>query len=204
MTFSLASFGKVKYCDDKEIVDSFIASKSNLAELVACAKETEQTNLGFTKNKELLFVLDEGIDDKILYFSFPMIHQIDFFHFQSGEYISKKSYSKINNEGDEYIYFDNMGQKNNVILAFVKTQNSIQLPHLLFGSRDEFQDFLKERWIFDGLWFGVVFFCVSYYNGIFLYQKKERNNLLFNAYFILVCYSDGLLWIFVLIIFFYT
>lgn len=174
MTFSLASFGKVKYCDDKEIVDSFIASKSNLAELVACAKETEQTNLGFTKNKELLFVLDEGIDDKILYFSFPMIHQIDFFHFQSGEYISKKSYSKINNEGDEYIYFDNMGQKNNVILAFVKTQNSIQLPHLLFGSRDEFQDFLKERWIFDGLWFGVVFFALVITMAFFFIRKKKE------------------------------
>lgn len=170
----MTSFAKVKYCDDKDIIDNFNAAKANLGQLISCAKETDQANLGFSKSRNLIYILDDEINNKIFYFSFPMIHEIDFFLYREGELIEKKSYSKLNNQGSEYVYFDNLDRGNRTILALTNTQTSKQLPYLLFDTRDKFQSFLKERWIFDGLWFGVIFFTFVITVSFFFIRKKKE------------------------------
>lgn len=173
LTFiSLSVEAKIKFCSDKNIINSFLSNNTSFSEVVDCAKESDKNNLGFKNNNQIAFVLDKEIDNKVFYFSFPMIHQIDFYKYKDKNLVDTKSYSKNHNQGNEYVYFDNIGEKDNVLIAVTNTQNSIQLPYVLFDSNDEFQAFLKERWIFDGIWFGVIFGTILLTLGFFYIRKK--------------------------------
>ncbi len=150
----------VKYCDQASVIRKFEQNKILTQEIIDCAKKANKSNLGFKGESKILFVLDRAIDNKVFYFSFPMIHEITFYKFRNQELTEKKSYSKINNQGNEYIYFDNLNSENNTIIALTNTKNSIQFPYMTFRTNEEFQSFIKERWFLDGTWFGVVLFTL--------------------------------------------
>lgn len=163
---------KVKFCANSDVINSFLSKSGNIQSILDCAKESEKNNLGFKSISQVAFILDKEIDDKIFYFSFPMMHQIDFYNYQNGRLLETKSYSKNNNQGNEYVYFDNINRSNIVIVGITNTQNSIQLPYVLFNSNDEFQAFLKEKWMFDGVWFGVVLGTILLTLAFFYIRKK--------------------------------
>jgi signal transduction histidine kinase len=170
--FSISVQANVRFCSDPTIISNFLNSKTNIVQIQNCAKIAKKNNLGFKNTKQVAFILDNELNDKLFYFSFPMIHEISFYKFTDGKLLETKSYSKNNNEGNEYVYFDNIGEYSSTIIAITNTQNSIQFPYILFDSRDEFQSFVKERWMFDGIWFGVVFGTILLTMAFFCIRKK--------------------------------
>lgn len=172
LLLSVTANANVKYCNDPDIVSRFEESKTNTDAVIKCSEESKKVNLGFQGTRKVIFVLDKDIDNKIFYFSFPMMHKIDFYKYQNNMLIESKSYSKINNKGNEYIYFNNIGQTNNTLIALTNTQNSIQLPYKIFDNNDQFQSFIKDRWFFDGIWFGVVLFTVLLTFAFYYIRKK--------------------------------
>jgi signal transduction histidine kinase/FixJ family two-component response regulator len=177
LLFTLVSFAthaKLKLCDQETVINQFLQDKGKLSSIVDCAKETDGPNLGFNKSTKTVFVLDNNIDNKIFYFSFPMIHEVTFYHYIDSKFIETKGYSKINNQGNEYVYFNNLGKINNTILAVIATQNSIQLPYMLFETQEAFNQFLQSRHLFDGLWFGVIFFTFIIAVAFFYIRRKSE------------------------------
>ncbi len=170
--FSSLGYTKVKFCSNPELISSFKKDKTSYHQLVDCAKETIKNNLGFKNVKQAAFILGSEVERKIFYFSFPMIHQISFYKFVDGEFIESRSYSKTNNQGSEYVFFDNLNQDNVEIIGITNTQSSIQLPFLTFESSDIFQGFLKSKWMFDGLWFGVVLVTILLAISFFYIRRK--------------------------------
>ena len=169
---SMSVQANVKYCTDTDVINSFVELKGSVAQISECAKTTKKNNLGFKNTTKVAFILNDELSNKLFYFSFPMIHQINFYKFINNELVREKSYSKNNNQGDEYVYFDNIRESDTTLIAIANTQSSVQLPYMLFNSRDEFQSFLKEKWMFDGLWFGVVFVTILLTFAFYYIRKK--------------------------------
>ena len=168
----MTGYANVKYCNNPAIVNEYDQNKNNIEAIVKCSEEVKKVNLGFQGTNKVIFVLDKEIDNKIFYFSFPMMHKIDFYKYQENKLVESKSYSKINNQGNEYVYFNNIGQSNNTIIALTNTQNSIQFPYMVFETNDKFQSFIKDRWFFDGIWFGVVLFTILLTIAFYYIRKK--------------------------------
>lgn len=182
LIFSANSHAGLKLCADETIINAFIQSKDTSA-LVNCAKNTKSSNLGFKASTKTVFLLEKELDKKVFYFSFPMLHEIDFFHYRSGKLIAQKSYSKVHNKGNEYVYFDNTSSEQNQLIALINTKNSVQLPYKLFNSTSEFDTYLKKKHIFDGLWFGIIFLTLLLTVGFFYIRRKSE----ITFYFMHIC-----------------
>jgi signal transduction histidine kinase/FixJ family two-component response regulator len=183
LLISLSSQAKLKFCDQPQVVDSFISNHKNISDVINCSKETKSFNLGFIKSSKTIFVLDGDLDHKIFYFSSPMIHDVVFYQFNNQDLIATKSYSKINNLGNHDVYFNNLNSTNVRILAVIDTKNSVQLPYKLFTTQTEFDSFLQSKYIFDGIWFGVVFF--SFVVALSFYYIRRRSEIAFYSLHIL-------------------
>ncbi len=174
LIFSINTFAVLEICQDDSVVNQFIEGPTVLDPVLNCAKKATKANLGFKKNETSILVLKDKIDNKIFYFSFPMIHEITFFKFRNKELVDKGFYSKVHNTGNEYVYFDNLNSTNNIILAVVKTKSSIQLPYMLFNSQKEFDTFTKKNHLFDGIWFGIITFTFITTLAFFYLRRKSE------------------------------
>ncbi len=84
---SMSVQANVKYCTDTDVINSFVELKGSVAQISECAKTTKKNNLGFKNTTKVAFILNDELSNKLFYFSFPMIHQINFYKFINNELV---------------------------------------------------------------------------------------------------------------------
>lgn len=157
LLFLNSAFAEVKVCFDEVILSLSPSSDGYIQKVKDCAEKNKgEISLGFRDAQKSIFLLDEEINNSVFYFSFPMMHNVDFYHFLDGKLEGKKNYSKTKNQGNEYVSINAINDKSNTIVAITDTKNSTQIPFITFDSIEKYSKFIKSKHIFDGLWFGIL------------------------------------------------
>jgi signal transduction histidine kinase len=146
----------IKVCHQQNLIHTFQKTKTNIKELESCSNQKQSITHGFKEKSKSIFILDKELKNKILYFSFPMIHEVKFFDFSKPGMVRTFQYSKIQNQGNEYIKINLLDEDYPKVVALINTKSSTQLPFLTFDSEKEYNQFLKSKLLFDGLWFGIL------------------------------------------------
>jgi len=161
---------EISVCYNEKLIDLYIQSR-NISVFDPCwVNASNKQNVAFQTNK-IAYKTEIEVGNKYFYFSFPMIHNIRFFHSLNKKILSEYSYSKIDNKGSEFVLIPLEQNKKNTIVSIVDSRNSIQHPYILFKTQISKDIYLNTNLLLNGLWFGI--FSLASLIVILVYYKNR-------------------------------